>query len=109
MQALLYALFAAALTSGLTWLAAYLFYRQRLSRQLDALREELAAEVEDRVRRGAVAAGEELLPRFRAEVSAGFRDAMTSVARGDVARSMAKTGAELVGESLESLFGQRKR
>ena len=109
MSAILIALVAAATTSALTWIIAYGFYRARLSRQLEQLREELAGEVEERVRRGALAAGEELLPKFRSEVTAGFRDALQGVVRGDVAKSMARQGAEFVGDSLEALFGQRKR
>ena len=103
------ALMTALFSSALTWGAAYAFYRTRLSQQLEILRQELAAEVEDRVRRGAVAAGEELLPHFREEVTEGFREAMRGVARGDVAREMAKTGAEIVGGSIDSLFGSKKR
>ncbi len=100
---------AAALTSVLTWLLAYGVYRARLRDQLEQLREELAAEVEERVRRGALAAAEELLPAFRKEVADGFRDAVRSVAGGDVARNVARTGAELVGGSLDTLFGPKKR
>lgn len=103
------ALMTALFTSVLTWCVAFAFYRARLSAQLEQLRDELAAEVEDRVRRGAIAAGEELLPNFRHEVTEGFREAMRGVARGDVAREMAKTGAEIVGGSLDSLFGSKKR
>lgn len=109
MSHIVIAVVAALATSVLTWIIAYGFYRARLSRQLDGLREELAAEVEERVRRGAIKAGEELLPKFRQEVNAGFREAVEGMVRGDVARSVAKQGAELVGDGLEALFGQRKR
>lgn len=103
------ALLAALFTSAITWCVAYAFYRARLSTQLEVLREELAVEVENRVRLGAMAAGQELLPDFRQAVTEGFRDAMRGVARGDVAREMARTGAEIVGGSLDSLFGTKKR
>ena len=103
------ALMTALFTSLLTWCVAYAFYRARLSTQLEQIREELAGEVEERVRLGAIAAGEEMLPKFRHEVTEGFREAMRGVARGDVAREMAKTSAEIVGGSLDSLFGSKKR
>ena len=109
MNELVLALMTALFSSLLTWCVAYAFYRARLSAQLETLRDELAQEVEERVRRGAIAAGDELLPRFRQEVTEGFREAMRGVARGDVAREMAKTGAEMVGGSLDSLFGNKKR
>ncbi len=103
------AVVTALLSSALTWVIAYLFYRHRLQDQLDRVRDQLAEEVEERVRRGAIAAGEELLPEFRKEVTEGFRDALRGVAGGDVARTVARTGAEIVGGGLDSLFGQRKR
>lgn len=103
------ALMTALFTSLLTWCVAYAFYRARLSTQLEQLRDEMAAEVEDRVRQGAVAAGEELLPQFRREVTEGFRDAMRGVARGDMAKEMARTGAGIVGGSLDNLFGPKTR
>lgn len=106
MSAVILALMTALMSSVLTWLIAYLFYRKHLERRIEALREQVGAEVEERVRQGAVKAGEELLPQFRREVTAGFRDALVGT---DVARTMAKTGADIVGGSLDALFGQRKR
>jgi hypothetical protein len=103
------AVLGAVLTSAVTCCFAYYFYRTRLSVQLDKLRDELGAEVEERVRKGVLAAGEELLPEFRKEVAAGFRDALKSVGGADMARSMARTGADLVGGSLDTLFGTKKR
>lgn len=100
---------SALFTSVLTWFLAYVFYRARLSEQVEVLREELAEEVEARVRAGAIAAGQELLPDFRREVTEGFREAMRGVARGDMAKEMAKTGAEIFGGSLDTLFGGKKR
>ncbi len=110
MSDVLLALMTAVMSSVMTWLLAYLLYRKALERRIERLREELAAEVEERVRRGAIKAGEELLPEFRKEVTAGFKDALRGVVTGsDVARTMAKTGADIVGGGLDSLFGQRKR
>lgn len=103
------ALLTALLSSSLTWALAYWLYRRHLERRLVQLREELAEELEARVRSGAIAAGEELLPEFRREVSEGFREALRSVAGADVARNVAKTGAEIVGGGLDTLFGPRKR
>lgn len=109
MTVIIASVLSALLTSLLTWSLAYVFYRARLSEQVDALREELAEEVEARVRAGAIAAGQELLPSFRREVTEGFREAMRGVARGDMAKEMAKTGAGIVGGSLDTLFGGKKR
>lgn len=109
MKELALALMTAVFSSAMTWCLAYLFYKARLANQMDQMRQELADEVEERVRRGAVSAGEELLPEFRREVTEGFREAMRGVARGDMAKEMARTGAEIVGGSLDSLFGAAKK
>lgn len=109
MSMVLVSLLSAALTSLLTWVLAWAFYRARLASQLDVLREQLASEVEARVRQGALDAGQELLPEFKQAVTEGFMDAMRGMARGEMAKTFAKTGAEIVGGSLDSLFGQRKR
>lgn len=103
------ALTTALLSSTLTWCIGLIWYRARLRQQIDVLRQELGDEIEARVRKGAVSAGEDLLPEFRREVTEGFRDAMRGVARGDVAKEMARTGAEIVGGSLDSLFGGSKK
>ncbi len=109
MTQLALALMTALLSSALTWCFALIWYRTRLRHQLDSVRDELAEEIESRVRKGAISAGEELLPEFRREVTEGFREAMRGVARGDVAKEMARTGAEIVGGSLDSLFGSNKK
>lgn len=109
MNVLALALTTALLSSVMTWCVAYLLYRARMHAQIRQLRLELAEELEERVRRGALAAGEELLPEFRREVTEGFREAMRGVARGDMAKEMARTGAEIVGGSLDTLFGAAKK
>ena len=106
MSYVILAVTTALLSSVFTWLIAYALYRKLAERELEEMREEVAQEVEERVRRGAIKAGEELLPQFRREVTAGFRDALVG---SDMARSLAKTSAEIVGGGLDSLFGQRKR
>lgn len=100
------ALLSALATSVLTWLLAWLFYRSRLSQRMDALREDIASELEERVRRGVLSAGEEMLPEFRKQVTEGFLDA---VRRTGTVSGMAKTSAEIVGSSLENWFGPRRR
>ena len=100
------ALTTACISSLLTWLIAYAFYRLRLSEQMDKLRRDINQEVEESVRRGVLKAGEELLPHFRKEVTQGFMDAMPG---SDVARTISKTSAGIVGNSIDSLFGSKKR
>ena len=73
----------------------------------------LADLVQSRVRSGVLEAGEELLPEFRAEVTAGFLDAVKRLPQaglmGETARTMARSGADLLGAGLEGLSGRGRR
>ena len=72
----------------------------------------LAEELEQRVRAGVMSGGEELLPKFRQQVTAGFRDALVATAKGEhveeSVRAMARSGADLLEEGLGALLGRRR-
>jgi hypothetical protein len=97
-----------ALLSSLCTLAlAYWLYETRLRSRLEVRLAELAEILETRVHKGVRDAGIELLPEFQARVEAGFRDAMAGLPeRG--ASTIAKAGANLIGEGLNTLFGRRE-
>jgi hypothetical protein len=103
---LLVALTALA-SSACTLAAAFLFYRVYLSHRLENRLAELADTLEERVRRGVKEAGIELLPAFQERVEDGFKNAMVSLPEQG-ASTIAKAGANLLGEGLTSLFGGRR-
>ena len=73
---------------------------------------DLAEEFERWVESGAMAAGERLLPRFREQVTAGFKEALRDAARGEhveeSVRAVARSGADLLEEGLRVLLGRKK-
>lgn len=98
----------AILSSLLTWVLAYVFFRAHLERRLDEKILKLQAEFEERVKNGVRAAGAELLPALREQVKLGFMDVLNkSTAAGfveDTARAVS-TGAGLVESGLNALLG----
>ncbi len=64
--------------------------------------------MQERVRLGAVEAGQELLPRFREQVTEGFKRALREWSASDF-RKMTKSGMGMVEESLSSLLGARPK
>lgn len=110
MSPLLQILLTALLTSVATWTLAALHYRLRGRAQLEALKAELGAEIERRVQAGAQQAGQELLPAFRIQVTEGFVDAMKrwpGANMGETARTVARSGADLLGAGFEGLLKPR--
>lgn len=102
----------AVATSLLTWLVAYAFWRTRLERALDARLRELEEQFERRVKAGALAAGEELLPKVREQVRLGFSDALkASDAAGLVedAAGVVKASTGIVAGGLGALLGLKPR
>jgi hypothetical protein len=102
--ALLSAVFTAALFWGL--------YQWRLRPQLEDQLTRMQVEFEQRVKSGALAAGEELLPKFREQVSLGFQDALArSRAAGLVegAAGAVNLGADFLGSSLSAVLGIKPR
>ena len=104
----------AILSSLLTWLVAYWFFRAHLEKRLDEQVRKLQTEFEERVKNGVKAAGLELLPALREQVRQGFIDAVNqSTAAGfveETARAVS-TGAGLVESGLNALLslGKSKR
>ncbi|MEN8718889.1 MAG: hypothetical protein ABF296_01355 [Oceanococcaceae bacterium] len=101
-----------ALASSLTTVVLVgVILHWRGDRWLAATQRSAGEELERRVREGAVAAGEELLPRFRAEVTQGFVDALkkapSSEVAGDALNTLAQSGADAVMSGLDSLLKPR--
>lgn len=97
----------AVVTSLATLGLAWLLYETRLRPRLERRIEELADLLETRVHKGVKDAGIELLPAFQERVEAGFRDAMASLPEKG-ASTIAKAGANLLGEGLNTLFGRKE-
>lgn len=102
------AVLTACVTVGLMALVHHWVLRPRLEQRMEALAEEL----EQRVRAGVMSGGEELLPKFRQQVTSGFRDALVATAKGEhveeSVRAMARSGADLLEEGLGALLGRRR-
>jgi hypothetical protein len=108
MGVLAIALASSALTLG----AAVAFYHAWISARLDAQLARIQAEFEQHVKRGVLAAGEELLPRFREQVALGFADVLKSSHAAGIAEGTAKIVAgstDLLVDGLSNLFGLRKK
>lgn len=101
----------AVLSSVLTLGVAWWFYRTRIEPQLPSRLSKVQAEFQERVRLGVLEAGEELLPAFRKQVAAGFRDAINGVATERLGESTARAmsrGADIFEKGLRGLFGGRE-
>lgn len=113
MNSIVLAMLASAVLGGATALAlAWLWYRLWGARRLDAALVRIQAEFEQHVKRGVLAAGEELLPALREQVKLGFQDALKGSHAATVAEGTAKivTGStDLLVESLGNLFGLKKK
>ena len=100
-------------SSVITAILAAVLLRWRLQPTLERRLTELGEELEARVRSGVLGAGEELAPKFRAEVEQGFRDGVLAIASGqdldDSVRAFAKGSVDLIGGGLNSLLGRSRR
>lgn len=101
----------AFLSSALTLFFAYLLYKLRLKRKLKLELEEFAGILKERLREGVEEAGKELLPKFRNEVSEGFKDALSSALAGELieetAKRVAKGGTNFVETGINLLLGKK--
>jgi hypothetical protein len=99
----------ALLSSILTLGLSYLLYQRRLKDDLRARLNELSTEVKERLKQGVIDAGMELLPKFRAAVREGFKEAISDTVSPDMiertAKNMADIGGSLMDTSLKMLFG----
>ncbi|HYQ91773.1 MAG TPA: hypothetical protein VES89_06785 [Candidatus Competibacteraceae bacterium] len=95
----------ALLSSVLTLLLTLAWWRVFLKARLEAELEALANRLRERVKEGVTAAGQELLPAFRQEVEAGFRDALTGGNAANLidktAGTALRTGVALVSQGLD--------
>jgi hypothetical protein len=99
-------------SSVLTLAAAVAFYGVYVAPRLDARLVAIQAEFERHVKRGVLAAGEELLPKFREQVALGFADVLKSSHAAGIAEGTAKivTGStDLLMDGLTNLFGLKKK
>ena len=102
------ALATSAATLALAW-AAYVL---RLRAELDARLLAVQDEFEKRVKAGVLAAGRELLPELRREVSEGFRDVLKESHAAGIAEGTAKIVAgstDLLVDGLSNLLGLKKK
>ena len=112
MSTMLWIFVSTLVSSALTLALAYAFYRVWGERKLDAELREIQNEFESRVRSGVLAAGRELLPELRKEVTAGFQDALQQSRAAGLAEDAAKvvTGAAgLLESGFGNLFGLKPR
>ncbi|MGB1581820.1 MAG: hypothetical protein ACPHER_09980, partial [Nevskiales bacterium] len=77
--------------------AYQLFVRKKMERRMM----EMADIVQDRVKRGAIEAGQDLMPQFREKVTEGFKQALREWSSSDF-RTKARTGMSMVEESLNT-------
>ena len=109
---MLWMLTAALLGSVSTLVFAWLWYRLFGERRLDAALVRIQAEFEQHVKRGVLAAGEELLPALREQVKLGFQDALKGSHAAGIAEGTAKIvsgSTDLLVDSLTNLFGLKKK
>ena len=103
----------ALLSSILTLGLSYYWFRRKISNEIRSLLDAVATEVRDRVRQGVFDAGMDLLPRYRAEVRQGFKEAMSDTVKPEMiektAKSMADIGSSFVENSLKVFFGTKDK
>jgi len=105
-------LLTALFSSLLTALTFFLIYRFFLKKQLEAELDGLVRRAREEIKAGLLEAARELLPELRSEVSDGFKDAMASAVKGEIlsksAQDVARSGSEMVENSLAMIFGLKK-
>ena len=102
----------AVATSATTLALAYALYAAHVRNELDAKLLEVQDEFEKRVKAGVLAAGRELLPELRREVSEGFRDVLKESHAAGIAEGTAKIVAgstDLLVDGLSNLLGLKKK
>ncbi|MCB1165703.1 MAG: hypothetical protein KDK37_14495 [Leptospiraceae bacterium] len=104
--------FTSVLSAILTGFGFYYYYQSRLANRLEKELDEYAEIVKTKLKEGVEEAGESLLPRFKQETRAGFREAITDALSGqmvdETVRAMTKTGSTLVESSLNLLLGRKE-
>ena len=107
--AIILALVTAALSSVLTLALAAVLYQRYLAAVIDQRLEEIAADFTARFE----AVAEEFGPRLESHVRDGVREGVVSLARpesvAETTMHVTKTGAGLVEEGLNTLFGRPRK
>lgn len=107
--AFLSSVMGSAATAALLYVVARRLQRSRL----DALLDEYIEIMKKRLKEGVEEAGRDLLPEFREEVRRGFKEGMNDVVHGELldqtARTLARSGADIVETGLNLLTGRRAR
>lgn len=107
------ALVASAMGSAGTAALLYFVIRRLQRNRLEALLDEYIDIMKTRLKEGVEEAGRELLPEFREEVRRGFKEGMNDVMHGELldqtARSLARSGADIVETGLNILTGRKTR
>lgn len=111
-ETLIIAAATSLLTACLTWLVAWWVYRRHLQARFEQQLLQAQEAFERRVQSGVKAAGEELLPAFREQVTLGFQDAIKGTATAglveDSARMVSRS-AEVLEDGMKSLFGVKPK
>ncbi len=105
-ETILIVISTAILTSMITLFSVYVLYIRKIKPGLDVQIAKAGDELEERVKAGVVSAGRELLPEFRDKVTEGFTRALAEWPSSEMTK-MAKTGANLVEEGLNTLLGKK--
>ncbi len=102
----------ALLSSVLTLGLSYYLFQKRLKDDFWSQIDQVSFEVKERIRLGVMEAGMELLPKFRAAVREGLKEAVSETVRPDLiektAKNMADIGGRLVETSLKAFFGTKE-
>jgi hypothetical protein len=103
----------ALLSSILTLGLSYYWFRRKIKNELRSQLDTVATEIREKVRQGVFEAGVDLLPKYRAEVRQGFKEAMSDTVKPEMiektAKSMADIGTSLVENSLKVFFGTKEK
>lgn len=107
------ALVASAMGSAGTAALLYIVIRRLQRNRLEAMLDETIEIMKKRLKEGVEEAGRELLPEFREEVRRGFKEGLSDVVHGELldqtARSLARSGADIVETGLNLLTGRKTR
>jgi len=94
------AILSSLLGGIMTSVSLYLYFKYLERKKLNAVLDEYIEIVKARLKEGFEEAGVELLPQFKEEVRQGFKEGLNDVLSGELidqtARSIAKSGADIV-------------
>jgi len=106
MQIILSVAITAVISSLLTLGFTYIFYRIYLRDVLDRKLDESMELAKLKIKQGMREEALELLPKFRAEVKEGFKEALNSAMGGQIVQTMTKPMSSIVESSLSFFLGR---